>query len=97
MTSRPKYNQYLTSNRRQVPAGMYIVYICSYNSRNKSSTELMLVDEATLNKDYYHYYYYHVPNSQEPIYNVTYIFHLLSIVVLWVTAQIKLEIQPRCV
>ena len=25
MTSRPKYNQYLTSNRRQVPAGKEVV------------------------------------------------------------------------
>ena len=28
MTSRPKYNQYLTSNRRQVPAGLaYILFM----------------------------------------------------------------------
>ena len=27
MTSRPKYNQYLTSNRRQVPAGLNLKYI----------------------------------------------------------------------
>ena len=32
MTSRPKYNQYLTSNRRQVPAGQCITYLFTKSS-----------------------------------------------------------------
>ena len=38
MTSRPKYNQYLTSNRRQVPAGLVLqTGVINLSQRGKGS------------------------------------------------------------
>ena len=58
MTSRPKYNQYLTSNRRQVPAG---IGIC-LSSKIRPS---LVVQGKKQQK--YDEFCSHIPNSEKHI------------------------------